>query len=367
MPRIWCVSRSRFTAFPHILCPMGSRHVQQNACPERKTLSLGVVRRMIQTAQRNLWREMMHTLLLWIGLQNLGHATQVRFDQYPCPLAADDVVRVYTLLSTDVRGGYDSDLAQYSSDGQFRTYAVATCEQSLFSLRAEDMRRPLPETHIDALQDALEDVIATDVANPQAPMVWERYAIAAHMYQLLDAPALDIAELYLHASWTARDMVVGFHAGLNGPQDVNALLEAGHAELERPLSTDDRRTVLYSLARVAHRGGHGEQRDALLETFEALAPLQPDEQRVLDEFRHIAHHIEPRYQDLAIVWLKKGLAEPDLTEAQRIQATYLLGDLLRRRGHPQQAVAQYRTVSTHPDASDLLREMAASLLEGLGG
>jgi hypothetical protein len=321
---------------------------------------------MILSADAGAERGTMNSVMSWIWMLPSTHATQVRFEQHPCPVDAMDVVRVYEQLSTNTHGGYDSDLAQYASNGQFRTYAVATCAQTLFSLRGEDMTRPIPHEQLPALERALQASIQ-QLADPSEPQVWERYEIAAQMHQVLEAPALDIAELYLHASWTARDEVVGFHRGLEGPAAVRYLLAQGPEELKRPLSVAQRRTVLYSLARVAHRGGYAEQREDYLRQFEQIAPLTGAERQTVDRFRHISSVTEPYYQDLAIAWLEKGLREADVSEADRIHATYLLADLFRRRGRAGESVALYQEVATHPDAPDLLRGMASSLLEEVGG
>lgn len=308
----------------------------------------------------------MLTLLLWTWALSASHATQVRYEQLPCPLDPDDTVRVYAPLAANTQGGFDSDLAQYSSGGQFRTHAVATCAQSLFSLRGEDMAAPLPPDQVGALRDALREEVAA-LPDPSHPAVWERYRIAARMHQILGAPPLEIAELYLQASWTARDTVVGFHRGLEGPGAVRHVLAQGAVELDKPLTTEQRRTVLYSLARVAHRGGYAALREEHLRRFEAIQPLTPQERETLDHFRYVASVIEPHYQDQAIAWLRKGLQDEGLEDGERVQATYLLADLLRRRGQGAEAQGLYQEVAAHPSAPDLLRGMASSLLEEVGG
>jgi hypothetical protein len=302
----------------------------------------------------------MRTLLLWIWVLGTGHATQVRYEQLPCPLDPDDIVRVYQHLSSNTQGGYDSDLAQYSSDGQFRTYAVATCAENLFSLRSEAMSQALPPELLPALSAALS-ASRDELAAPSSPQVWERYAIAARMHEILGATPLELAELYMQASWTARDSVVGFHRGLEGPDAVAYVLEQGPAELDKPLSIEQRRAVLYSLARVAHRGGFGELR-------EESAPMTAAERQTVDTFRQVASVIEPHYQDLAIAWLSAALDNRGaLSEGEQLQATYLLADLCRRRGRSGEASVLYREVAAHPSSPDLLREMASSLLTAVGG
>ncbi|MEL6347588.1 MAG: DUF2225 domain-containing protein [Myxococcota bacterium] len=301
-------------------------------------------------------------LWLWLSLSSASLATRVKYQDIPCPLGEGDVVRIYERVSSNASGGFDSDLASYSSDGQFREYAVATCANSLFSLMAEDMSEPLPSGVTRKLNRALEAARAA-LSDPTSPRVWQRYEIAAQMYAALDAPPLQIAEVYLQASWVARDTVVGFHRGLEGPAAVKQLFEMGAAELDKPLSPADRRTVLYSLARAAHRGGYSARRDQYLAQFEAVGPLTDGELRAVAEFRHIVTEVEPYYQDQALVWLKEALSDDSLEEVERIQATYLIADLSRRRGLAGAAAPLYREVATHPKAPDSLRSMAELLLE----
>ena len=125
--------------------------------------------------------------------------------------------------------------------------------------------------------------------------------------------------------------------------------------------------MLYSLARVAHRGGFAEERDDYLRQFAAVGPLTEGEQATLEAFQHIATEVEPRYQDLALQWLEKALRDPGLAEGARIRATYLMADLLRRRGRSAEARPLYAEVASHPDAAPLLREMASTLLPVVGG
>ena len=315
----------------------------------------------------------MNISALWLSLLlGQAQATRARYQELPCPLptSAGEVVRVYTLVSGNTQGGYDSDTATYASDGQFREYAVATCAESLFSLYGEDMaalsQEGLAADQTAILKAALQAAVAR-LPDPANPAVWERYAIAAQIYAAMDRPPLQIAEVYLQASWTARDTVVGFHQGLEGPGAVAWLLEAGPRELEKPLTLEQRRTVLYSLARAAHRGGYSAERDAFLRQFEQAGPLTAEERAAVAEFRHIVGEVEPRYQDLALEWLGKALKDPKLAAGEQLRATYLTADLLRRRGRPSEARPLYQAVADDPQASASLRSMASLLLQELGG
>ena len=116
-------------------------------------------------------------------LSLMAWGTRVSYEDLPCPIG-DDIVRVYTRISSNTLGGYDSDLATYSSQGQFREFAVATCADSLFSLPAGRMSAPIDLSQHPGLTAALAEEIAA-LPDPSNPAVWERYGIAARMYREL--------------------------------------------------------------------------------------------------------------------------------------------------------------------------------------
>jgi hypothetical protein len=295
-------------------------------------------------------------------LSLLASGTRVVYQELPCPIG-DDVVRVYQLVSSNTLGGYDSDLATYASQGQFREYAVATCASSLFSLPVTRIQDPIDPARHPALLAALAEEVAA-LSDPDEPAVWERYGIAARMLDELGVGPLEQGELYLQASWTARDTVVGYHQGLTGPAAVQALIAAGRVELEKPLTDEQRRTVLYTLARAAHRGGLSEARDDYLRQFEAVGGLSADEQQALAEFRHIAQTTEPHYQDLAIAAFQAALRD-GLPVDSRLRTTYLVADLLRRRGRSAEALPLYQAVLSDNRTPPNIREMAELFVSGL--
>ncbi len=308
--------------------------------------------------------------MLLLALALLGHATRVAYTDLPCPLDGVPLdgggsVRVHHVLSANQHGGWDSDSASYSSRGQFREYAIATCDGNLLSMYGADVRGA---AFTDAQASLLRAAVAEEVAAlPDAASVevWERYGIAARVYRELGHPSMALAEIYLQASWVARDAAVGFYAGLEGPGPTRALLDAGERELARELPEATRKVLLYNLARVAHRGGYSSERDRHLAAFEAMGSLDTDEVEALARFRRITREVEPRYQDLAIAELRLALVDPALES--RARAAYLLADLLRRRGQVAEALSLYAEVAEDPGAPLDLVTMATALRSELGG
>ncbi len=287
-----------------------------------------------------------------------AHATRVKVDTVPCPLG-EGPVKVYEKLVSNTLGGFDSDLAAYSSEGQFRQFAVSTCPDNLLSLYGPDMRKPLDEAQAAAARAALGEVLPTLPPAPEL-QVWDRYRIAAAVYRGLGRDELQVAEVLLQASWTARDAAVGVYRALEGPVVARQLLDGGRAELEKGLTDDQRRTVLFNLARIAHRGGYVAERDDLLARLEATPGLTDRERAAVATLRaHAA--IEASLQDRAIVAFAAGLRAEGVDLDTKIRATYLLADLLRRRGRGREALPLYTRVLSEAQAPLNLREMAGVL------
>jgi len=296
--------------------------------------------------------------MAWLPLFFLAPAlaTQVGVGELPCPLGGAPV-KVYSRVSGNTHGGFDSDTAAYSTSGQFRTYKVATCPDSLFSLYGTDMTRPLDEADRAAATAALAQA---KVGLSSEPAVWERYGIAAAIYEALGADLFFLGDLWLEAAWTARDEAVGVYLGLQGPQGVVDTLAQGDVELAKELPPDVRRKVLYNLARVAHRGGYITERDSYLSQLEASPGLEQAEIEAVARMRR-AGVIEAALQDRAIEVMIEALRADEIPVPLKARTTYLLADTLRRRGRYREAAPLYALVLAEERASDQMREMALVL------
>jgi hypothetical protein len=293
-------------------------------------------------------------LLLWIST---ALATDVVVRQATCPYGSG-LVKIYDLRSSNNNGGYDSDLARYSTQGQYRTYAMSTCPDTMFSLYGEDMDETIDPNKHGLIASALAKVLAT-IPDRESPAVWDRYAIAAAMYRALGEPPEIVGNVYLEASWTARDEAVGVYIGLEGPKQADEELKKGQAMLPT-LDAAARKTLLFNLARIAERAGHVAARDRYLDLF-AKEPLDPRERAALEKFRTATRDVEPRLQDLAIAEYRKALAQGHLEGESEARVQYLLADLLRRRGSTTEAKTLYAKVAARGDTPPELAEMAGYL------
>ncbi len=298
--------------------------------------------------------------LWWVAvlLTSPALATQVALTSMRCPLDGT-AIRVHEKLTSDVLGGWDSDLARYSSQGQWRTYALATCPLSLLTLYGTDFAR-IPKEELARVTPVLSPW-QNRYKDAETIPHWERYEIAAAVYRALGKPHHQLGELYLQGSWTARDIAVGVFVGLQGPQAARALLDSGDQELAKDLDGATRKIVLHNLARIAHRGGFNEERDHRLRQFAEMDDLSPRERQVLREFRQAVHVVEPRLQDQAIEEFTLALKTDDLDEESRLRTTYVLADLYRRRGRTEEASAGYASVVASITSPDEVRELAAWL------
>lgn len=312
----------------------------------------------------------MRTILAGLALSGLAlttapaHATQVVWRSGPCPLG-NDTVRVFSKVSENMLGGWDSDSAPYSANGQWRTHKISSCADSLFSLVGEEM----PELQLDAATAArLEQTLSQavrELADPANPQVWERYRIAARMYAELGRTSMFMGELWLEAGWTIRDSGVGYYEGLTGPETTRGLLDAGDAELKKGLPPSQEKAVRFNLARVAHRGGYAAERDAHLAKYKSLGPMSPRESEAVSKLEQAAK-LEPFYQQEALRFFLQAKDDERLRPNERARAAYLVGDLHRRLGDPAAARTALTAVVDDPDLDPKLGEMARFLLREPG-
>jgi hypothetical protein len=284
-------------------------------------------------------------------------ATGLTHTEVPCPLDGSPV-RQFHKVSGNTSGGYDSDLARYSTRGQFRTHAVSTCPVDFLSLYGTDLKMEIPEAQKAQVLAVIQHA-RSQLSNPDDPEVWERYGIAAAVYRVLGHHPMALAQLYLEASWTARDVAVGVYVGgLEGPQAATAILNAGAAELNKALSVANRKTVLHNLARVAHRAGLGAQRDTFLLAFVEAGPMDAAEQHTIERFQEMANQVEPKYQNLAILELKSALISDVTTPKDRTLAHYLIADLSRRLVKTKTSLSHYKQVLNQEEADQHIADMA---------
>ena len=265
------------------------------------------------------------------------------FEEVECPLGKD-YARVFSFSSQNQLGGYDSDLASYAKGEQFRTFAISTCYENYFSLYGKDFSLTLTEDQQSKIQEAITTLRAK-LMDPKNPLVWERYEIAAEVYKILDRPPHFIAQVYLEASWTVRDSFVGFHQGLNGPKSAQEVLELAPKELQKTLSPEQKKLLVFNLARVAHRAGEASLRDMYLNMFAALPNLSASEKTGLKYVRETAIPKERYYQEKARAELLQAVQNMhNLSDMEKNHTQYLLADLHRRLGDPSLAKPLYEKV-----------------------
>ncbi len=284
-------------------------------------------------------------LIVIVGIWTLSmqaEAAKMTVREIKCPFE-EDSVRIFSLVSDNQTGGYDSDLAIYSSGQQFRSVAVSTCYNNLFSFYGKDKGIKINSNQRKAVKNAIRKTKKT-FQNPNDPKVWERYALAESVYSTLNKPAYVRANLMIEASWTIRDSIVGFHRGLNGPESVKKILDLGPKELKKDLSPNQRKLLIYNLARVSHRGGYNDWRDHYMNLFVQLPNLSPEDKKSAEDFKKAASILEPLYQRKSMALYKSALSD-GLSSEKRERATYLIADINRRLGNYKDAIKGYKKIS----------------------
>jgi tetratricopeptide (TPR) repeat protein len=282
-------------------------------------------------------------------------AASFTMNEAPCPIG-DDRVRIYDVVSDNQLGGFDSDLASYSSGEQARQYVISTCFSNFLSLYGKDMTRVIPEDKATEILSAI-DAQKSTLQNPNEPKIWERYELAAISYGLLDENDLFLAKVYLDAMWSARDTVVGYHPNLNGPIVIDQLLSQASVELAKSLTTEQRKTVLFNLARVAHRGGYSQQRDDFIQAFLNLPTLTETEKSAANEFINVTQIIEPYFQKKIIMHIEKALEQNIETDDNSV-LYYTIADLHRRKNNPNLALKYYQKVLEMNQSDEIIRELS---------
>ena len=295
----------------------------------------------------------------------LAHATQIEVEYVPCPLGGAQV-EVSRLISQNSMAGWDSDGAVYSTQGQFRAFEVATCPNYALSLYGPDMEAGLSEEEIERLRPVVER-LEGDYPRPDLLQVWDRYAMAATAYTALGRSDLDVARVWIKGGWTIRDAAVGEIVGLHGPLLTRQLLITGDGELARTdLDIEQRKILLFNMARAAHRGGYAAERDAYMARIVELGDLDKAEQRALSALSQAAE-LEPTYQRHAVAHLTRALESGTASRGEQAEIHYLMGDLLRRMGETELALAAFDSVADDRQAEDTFRKLASYLAAELRG
>lgn len=294
--------------------------------------------------------------LLFGILSPIALATGIHTDQVPCPIGKD-VAKIFFVLSSNEYGGYDSDGATYSSGMQYRNYEISTCPQTLYSALGADMKTSWTEEEEQKILEIINKTTAT-FQKPKLPEIWERYEIAIEIYRWQEKPSTFLISLYQKATWSIRDEAVGIHEGLAGPIVTDQVLEAGKKELQKNLTAEQRKMVLYNLARAAHRNARFKQRKEYITQFMSLSDLSPAEKKAGERFLELTEVIEPNYLEKTKKEVERYLKE-NPTDGQML---YLLGDLHRRLDDIESCKRYFHAANLTNDLQEEQRQIMHYLL-----
>ena len=136
--------------------------------------------------------------------------------------------------------------------------------------------------------------------------------------------------------------MVGVHR-IEGPSEMLKLLEEGEKELSKQLTPEQRKLVIYNLARVAHRFGDDVLSLSYIQKFEKIPNLSEQEQLVAAQFRQ------------GIRWEKemqqKALIEIEKIPKEKKNLIHILweAEILRKQGRWEDARSIYKNLSTQSE------------------
>ena len=295
-------------------------------------------------------------LFLFSFLYTVG-ATGIHTESIKCPIG-EDRAKTFFVLSENEYGGYDSDGATYSSGMQPRKYAIATCSKNLYSALNKDMEQTWTAEEEKEILAIIEQN-KKNFAKAELPETWERYDIAIDIYRWQGKSHQFLAGLYMDAAWTIRDEAVGIHEDLRGPIVADQVLELGRKELQKNLNTEQRKMVLFNLARVAHRNARFDEREEFLTAFNQLSTLTEAERKAAKDFGYYTTELEPQYLRKAQKELLSHIAE----NPNDGQALYLLGDIARRLGETESAQRFFNQANLTADLQEEQRNIILYLLK----
>ena len=285
--------------------------------------------------------------------------------------------------STNSFGGQDRDLLQRASGAQVFMEVATTCAKCGFSGWPADFwqkkrrRRNSEDIELDeqVSQAILEGALKKPAALQDVPHepgkpfahlpAWARLDLAAQTVRLRGGDEERVADLLLQASWAVR---LGYHpVHFPGPETqqhkewlqslLERLAEQAHAQgLVNPAQAEIRigAHLLSSAPRLAENlgclaAGHGAtvmrshgEHEALLQAMVLLefcvdkGEWPAKEQAIRDSVA-----LERDYQRQAAEGFAKALADGTVAEDRAAISTYALGELERRLGERQKAIAHF--------------------------
>lgn len=191
-----------------------------------------------------------------------------------------------------------------------------------------------------------------------------RFELAAIVAEVRGEGPYAVGDHLLSAAWSVRDRVVGFLPAVQGAGDAWKKLQSVLSDY-RALDNSRARTIAsFDLARLGHRGGFVEARDALL----ARIDTYPDAGLGAREKRESFRALVAREQELLLsarARFDEGLADGLGSPADRAYRRYLVGELSRRVGDPGRARTDLRAVASDPNSAAEVRGLVTDILSAM--
>lgn len=300
-------------------------------------------------------------LVVLLGTTAPSKATSVRTLDLVCPVCGTATKGV-SIMSTNSFGGVDRDFCRHAVGSQPLLLVATTCPKCHYSAFADGFTTKPPAAIIQAVKKGALVVAPHASSKARTPSsdlpAWVRHDLILQVLKLGKAPTFKVAWQALVTSWAVRleaRIDVGgaaedekaFQAlvarsGLKGDDRSSDSVKLG-ARLIHQLPTLPEKEAAVA-ARVAIRllREHGEN-GLLLASLGALQKgFAPDRWTSVEKALRESAQLEQKYQREAVTLFEKYLASPECTkEDDRFHVTYLAGELHRRLGERDKALALY--------------------------
>ena len=265
-------------------------------------------------------------------------------------------------ISTNGLGGFDSDGCTHAKGVQARSFAIATSPSTLYSAPLDRFSRPIAPSAREGLTQLLRELAGGETAEELGPT--RRFELAAAVADYLGDDSYVVGDLLLEGAWTARDRALGFLPGVQGPLDAWEKLQSTLPLVLAQSEPKPRTLALFDMAWLCHRGGFRAERDALLARLDSFPDAglgaAGERARMLAAIGE-----EERLLKQARIRFEEGLALGLGSEVDQRYRRYLVGDLSRRLGNFDRALAELSAVLEDAGTDSALRSLVQDILAAL--
>lgn len=321
-------------------------------------------------------------------------ATSSKRVETTCPVC-QTVFSASMLMSTNNFGGYDSDLCPHAMGSSPMHIRIWGCPECHFSGFADDFEQKFDAKQQQELKKWLSQtfkVIKSSDENVYNTFPsYQRYEIAAEMAVKNNAPALEIARLFLNAAWCCRNIGIisadpdlpaemrldtektpSFFKALeqakvapsrNRAENMLLILEKTAEDFPRLAIPEAELAASYlTLGWLLRSTG---ENAVAWQWLEKAAKREPAYQKLVAAIKNSIEQ-EKAYQLKTVSWFEKALAAGKFAGPQKQEVMIMLAESYRRTGSTDKAVATYLQLFDEPVVPPFITDLVRSSFERMG-